>query len=117
MEKSERFRLFIRALKSAPRASSTAEALELIRSTLNRIEDEHSGTSFAPERWRDDGRLYPPEEDAARPIGNSLIEYRSFAHSTYIGANGAFEIVRRKDQHTEISKAGKDAMRIKRPGI
>jgi len=112
MEKSERFRLFIRALRSARRAHSAGAALELICSTLNRIEDEHSGVPFAPERWRDDGRLYPPEEDMARPIGNLLIEYRSFAHSTYIGADGAFEIVRRSDGHMEISKPGKDGKRI-----
>jgi len=48
----------------------------------------------------------------ARPIGNLLIEYRSFAHSTYIGADGAFEIVRRSDGHMEISKPGKDGKRI-----
>ena len=115
LTKRERFELFIERLESAPAADSKEAALVLIGATLNGIEDEFSGVPFAPEKWQDDGRLYPPQEDYAGPEIDGVTEYRSLAHSTFIGANGAIEIIRRSDGHNEISKAGWDRKRLKRP--
>jgi hypothetical protein len=111
--KAERFQLFIKQLKAAPSADSAAAAFVLISSTLNEVEDKWSGKPFAP-NWQDDGRMYPPHEDMARPVDDHVTEYRSFAHNTFIGSNGAFEIVRRKGMLVEISKAGKDGKHLKR---
>jgi len=114
MTKAERFRIFIERLKSASAVGSAQTALALITSTLNAVEDEFSGVPFAPERWQDDGRLYPPQKDFARPISEDLTEYRSVAHSTFVAANGAFEIVRRQSGEIEIAKAGLDRKRLRR---
>lgn len=94
--------------------NSADAALKLIRDTLNGVEDEWSGTPYSPEKWQDDGRLYPPNEDFARPISDSVKEFRHVSHSTFIATNGAFEIVRRRDGHVEIAKAGRDRDRLKR---
>ncbi len=85
MTKRERFQLFIERLKSAPAADSAKAALALINTTLNDVENELSGVPFAPEKWQDDGRLYPPQADHAGPEIGGVTEYRSVAHSTFIG--------------------------------
>jgi hypothetical protein len=81
--KAERFLLFLSQLSPVPSVDSGDAALGLITSTLNRVEDEWSGSPFAPTRWQDDGRLYPPDPDYARPVNESLTEYRHVAQHVH----------------------------------
>lgn len=66
-------------MRSARPASSAEQALELLASVLNQVEDELSGIPFQPERWQNDGRMYPPLADSARDVEGrpELTRYRS----------------------------------------
>ncbi|MFY0256321.1 RHS repeat domain-containing protein, partial [Chitinophaga sp. 30R24] len=59
LSKSERLGIFINRLKSASAAKNQEEALKLINSTLDKVEDAYSGVPKAPGiPNRDDGRMY-----------------------------------------------------------
>lgn len=92
--KQERFTLFVERLAGAEAAGTHDEAFELIRETLDGVEDEFSGIASQPSAFQTDGRMYPPQVDNARkvPGHRGTIWYRSRAHNTIIGANGAIRI-------------------------
>lgn len=82
---------------------------------MNGVEDEFSGVLFNPEAWKSDGRMYPPQEDFAQPdpFRAGVTVYRSRGHSTFIGANGAVEIVVRKQGRLdaiEYQREGADGL-------
>jgi hypothetical protein len=93
--RAERFSEFVRRLNEAPSASSADNALALLTSILNEVEDELAGVPYDPARWQTDGRLYPPQADSRRTVADrtDVVRYRSRAHNTYIAENGAIEIV------------------------
>lgn len=101
--------MFLERLEAAPPASSTDEALDLLARTLNAVEDEHSGVEFNPTPWKDDGRMYPPQEDNRRTVADrpSLRRYRSAKHNTFIGTNGSIQI-QDLDRKVMLDKAGLD---------
>lgn len=72
-----------------------AEAFELLSRTLIEVENEFSGIAFDPAFPRDDGRMYPPRDDAHRtvPGRDDLHRYRSQGHHTYFSEGGAILIV------------------------
>lgn len=92
--KHARFSLFLDRLRQAPPAQSCAEAFQQIVDILIEVEDEHTNIPFDPDAWETDGRMYPPQPDNERPVeGNASVRrFRSRAHNTYIGDNGAIEI-------------------------
>lgn len=97
LSKKERLQLFLKALADVPddqRPSTHDEAFALIATTLNRIEDAHSGVPYNPDTWQTDGRMYPPQLDARRSVQGftGVTRYRSKGHNTFIGDNGAIEI-------------------------
>jgi hypothetical protein len=85
---------FFRRLNQAALAGSVAEALALISNILNDVEDEMTGIPYAPEKWQEDGRMYPPQADSIHPAADrpGFIRLRSRAHNTFIGEDGAIEI-------------------------
>jgi hypothetical protein len=107
--KRERLQEFYRRLMEAPRAATFDEALSQLTAILNAVEDELAGVPSEPGNWRYDGRIYPPEPDNMRtvPAHPGVARFRSVAHNTYIGANGAIEIVS-VDGATEFRKPGAD---------
>ena len=93
--KDERFDEFVRRLALAPAAESTVQALALLSSVLNEVEDELSDIPNSPQNWQTDGRMYPPQMDSARdvPGRSDLIRFRSRGHNTFVRENGAIEIL------------------------
>ncbi len=94
MDRAARLELFCKRLAAAPAASTRNDGYALICSTLDRVEDEHSGVPNNPPDWRTDGRLYPPQADRVYKVERfpEVLRYNSFKHDTYIGSNGAIEI-------------------------
>ena len=94
MTKAERLRIFIERLMAAPKVATPEEAFDLMASTLNAVEDELTGIPFAPDQWRSDGRMYPPQSDAERDIPElpGWRRYRNKGHNTLIGPMGQIEI-------------------------
>lgn len=114
LNKEERFQIFLQRLEGAPNAGSAEEAFFLLSSVLNGVEDEFSGVTAEPARWKQDGRMYPPHQDHAHPVEDRpwITQYRSFRHFTYIASNGAIEIVNVRTQYVELSKPGADGKRV-----
>jgi hypothetical protein len=77
--------------------------------TLNTVEDEHSGVEFNPTPWKDDGRMYPPQEDNRRAVPDrpSVWRYRSAKHNTFVGTNGSIQI-QDLDHKVILDKPGLD---------
>lgn len=94
MTKAERLALFYERLLAAPAAGSHDEAYALLCSTLNAVEEEHSGAPYNPNAWRTDGRMYPPQKDRVFAVSGfpEVLRYNSFRHDTFIANNGAIEV-------------------------
>jgi hypothetical protein len=95
MTPEDRLAEFCARLMAAPACASKAEAFDLLNRTLIAVEDELSGITFDPSYPRDDGRMYPPREDAHRdvPGREDLHRYRSKRHNTFFSDGGGILIV------------------------
>lgn len=118
LTKAARLRLFLARLTAAPPAASHDEALALIATILNAVEDEHSGVPANPANWRTDGRMYPPQSDNARASADlpDVTGYRSVAHRTLIASNGALTIIELSTNTVLIEKRGSDGKGVPSPG-
>ena len=110
--KDERTALFLQRLANASHCSSSREALVLVSSTLEAIEDEFTSIPNNPSLWESDGRLYPPRADSRRVVAGraDIVRYRSRKHSTLIAENGAIKII--KGSVTCLDKPGSDGLTI-----
>jgi hypothetical protein len=114
MTKEARFAEVVRRLEAALPAASADEAMTLLSTTLNQVEDELTDIPFNPDRWLNDGRMYPPQPDSAREvIGRpDLARYRSRGHNTWIRTNGAIRIVEIATTAVVLDKPGADGCRV-----
>jgi len=119
LSKEQRVNLFIGRLRQAPPAGSFEEGHQLLCETLTLVEDEHSGVPSNPNLWRDDGRLYPPQEDMARAVEKApgVTVYRSRAHKTFIGKNGAILIWDIFNRRAVLSKKGRDGKEVPKAAL
>jgi hypothetical protein len=62
--KKHRFIRFVQALEAAPPCEDAESAFALVENTLNQVEDQATDIPFDPSRWREDGRMYPPQPDS-----------------------------------------------------
>ena len=101
--------LFRRLAQRLP-VSSGEDALAVLVSTLNEVEDEMTGIPYNPDSWATDGRLYPPLPDSRRPVSGrpDVARWRSKGHNTYIRNNGAIEIARVPDGLVVFEAPGRD---------
>ena len=111
--KAQRFAEFVRRLLAAEPASSMEGGIQLIADTLNAVEDELTSIPFTPTAWQSDGRMYPPMADARRRIPGrvDVVRYRSVAHNTFVGDNGAVRI-EETDGTCRVNKPGRDGRTI-----
>ena len=116
-DKRERFAIFVQRLMEAPPASSAEDALMLLSTTLNAVEDEFTDIPFDPSQWMSDGRMYPPQADSARdvPGRSDVTRYRSKAHNTFIAKNGAIRIEVATSSIVVLSKPGSDGNEVLAP--
>jgi hypothetical protein len=112
--KAERFAEFLRRLGVAPPASSFEEAFGQLGDVLNAVEDEMTSIPFDPASWQTDGRMYPPQMDSLRAVPGrpDVRRFRSKAHNTLIGDNGAIEIREVSSGRTILAKPGADGQTI-----
>ncbi|MFS2151404.1 hypothetical protein [Rhizobium sp. Rhizsp42] len=94
-DKQERFGIFVDRLRDLPAAGTHDEAFKMVCDTLEAVEDEFSGIISNSAAYQSDGRMYPPQTDSVREVpGNAGVKrYRSRAHNTLIGGNGAIKII------------------------
>jgi hypothetical protein len=111
--KAERFAEFLRRLGAAAPASTFDEAFRQLSDILNAVEDDMTSIPYDPDNWQNDGRMYPPQLDNLRSVpGRSDVRrFRSKAHNTLIGDNGAIEI-RDLSGHLIFSKPGADGRTV-----
>ncbi len=111
--RSERFAEFLRRLASSPPASDFDEAFHQLNDILNTVEDEMTTIPFDPDNWQNDGRMDPPQLDnmCTVPDRSDLKRFRSLAHITLIGDNGAIQI-RDQSNRSILSKPGADGRTV-----
>jgi hypothetical protein len=108
MEKSKRFALFVRELMEAAPVATFEEARLLLETRLNEVEDRYSVVPYNPSSWRDDGRLYPPQDDMEKTSGlPSVRMFKALKHRVYYGANGSIRIESVTGE-VVLDKPGKD---------
>lgn len=107
--KRERLKEFYKRLKAAPPASTWTEAYDLIVRAMNSVENDMTSIPYDPTKWQSDGRLYPPMLDNMRPVENhpKVRRFRSVAHNTFLGDNGAIQI-QTLDKKIQLDKKGFD---------
>jgi hypothetical protein len=111
--KEQRLALIFEIMDAAPRVATADEAYQLLCRSINEIEEKCSGVSCNPSEWREDGRIYPPQEDNENfaPGRPGVKAYRSFKHRTYISSTGALKITRLTGE-VVFSKPGKDGRSV-----
>ena len=112
--KALRLTEFLTALAALPAARTATEAMEQIAVTLNEVEDRLSGVPYDPTAWMNDGRMYPPKQNAARPVPGkpALTRYRSRQHNTFVGTNGAIRIEDVLSGKVLINKPGHNGLHV-----
>jgi hypothetical protein len=117
LSKQERLRECFRRMASADPSSSFDEAYRLLCTTIDQVEDEHSGQPNEPERWKELDRIFPPKMDRMSSIeGTDVKRFDTVRHLTYIAPNGAIEIRRTRlvagKVVVQFSKSGGDGRSV-----
>jgi hypothetical protein len=114
MDKRARVGELVRRLEAARPAASAAEALQLVTTVLDAIEDHYSGVPNDPSSPRADERIWPPIEKYrfALPDRPDLEGYRQRGHETILGSSGAILIRARKGGGAVLDKAGHDGRKV-----
>jgi hypothetical protein len=117
LSKKERLLHFLHRLGEARPPANHDEAMALLASTLNDVENEFSGVPYDLEEQGTDGRMYPPNARFRflKWERNGVRCYRQVAHATFVADNGAMEIRLRSagDLGNAIfEKQGKDGRKV-----
>ena len=105
----DRLDIFLGRLNRAPAADSDEDALLLIITVLEEVEDEYSGVVRNPDDTVVDGRMRPPTRLQEKVRPHPRVRYfRQAAHDTFVSLSGAFQIRRRATGFIEIDKKAAD---------
>lgn len=105
LSKLARFRCFLYLLEIAPQPCSAAEALELINSKINEIEDLYSGIAKNPNpSLTPDGRMYPIQADNILERRTGAIKASTRGNNINIEPTGWFQIVDRVSKEAIFTK-------------
>lgn len=112
--KVERVVELIRRLEAAPAPRTAAEALIVLTTVLEEVEDEHSDVPNDPSSPFADERIWPPIAKYAFAVADrdDLEGYRQRGHETIIGANGAIMIRTRRGASIILDKPGHDGRKV-----
>jgi hypothetical protein len=118
LSKSVRLAEFFRRLEIAIAASTFDEAHQLFCTTLDQVEDGLSGLPNEPHRWKESGRMFPPQFDRMSSVeGCEVKRFDHLRHITYIAANGAIKVrsarLRNGAIKIHFSKSGRDGRAIR----
>ncbi len=109
MTKAERLQIFLERWAAAEPACNVQEALDCLSKLLNEVEDEFSNIPPNPEKWREDGRMYPPQADSekkAHPDFPGWRRFRNAGHNTLFAPDGAIRIYTTEDNRCIFCKPG-----------
>ncbi len=114
MTKGERTAELMRRLEAAQPVNNADEALHLVTSVLEAIEDQHSGVPNDPSSPLADERIWPPIARYSFAIEgrDDLDGFRQKGHETIIGANGAILIRTRIKTTVILDKPGRDGRKV-----
>lgn len=105
LSKLARFRCFLYLLEMAPQPCSATEALELINSKIDEIEDLYSGVVKNPNpSLAYDGRMYPIQADNISKGRTGAIKASTKGNNINIEPTGWFQIVDRVSRETLFTK-------------
>jgi hypothetical protein len=103
----QRLAKFYERLRLAPRAKSSEQGLNQIRTILDEVEDEFSGVpkkSPPPTPAEFDGRMYPPMNDFVERKPDGSMTAKTRGHAIEITADGKITITNRKSGKVEFEK-------------
>jgi len=114
MTKGERVAELVRRLEACPAAGNAEDALRLVTTVLEEIEDQHSGVPNDPSSPMADERIWPPIARYHFAIDGrpDLDGYRQRGHETILGTNGAILIRTRRGASIILDKAGQDGRKV-----
>ena len=107
-----------RRLSAAPASATAEKAMELLRRTIDDVEDEMTDLPNNQGRIQDDSRIYPPAEEFSFPVAGrpDLVRYRHVRHNTFLRDNGAIEIREAPPGgRVMFEKAGADGRKVTDP--
>lgn len=92
--KAQRLQEIYRRLAEAPAAGTFAEMRAQLSDVINSVEDQWTGIPCNPASWRNDGRIYPVDDDNVFAVAGHLrvTLLRARKNLVYIGENGSIEI-------------------------
>ena len=106
----ERLEEFYRRLSAQPPSATPDDALQRIRTTIDEVEDQHSGIvkkTPPPPPTQSDGRMYPPLDDHVTRNLDGSLTVQTRRHSIDISKDGTITIRRRGANQTEFHQAGR----------
>ena len=91
--KEERVALILQGLAAAPTPDSAEEAVALIHSTVNAVEDQHSGAPYQQDAGLAyQGRMYGPRNDRLKPVPGGVVA-RTAGNYLYFFHDGSFVVL------------------------
>jgi RHS repeat-associated protein len=97
LPKGARLALVFEKLAALPKAGSAAEAVEQMNSTLEQVEDAHSGVPADPNPPRAaTERMYAPKADSMTNNADGSITAKTFRQTVTYGQDGSITVVNNK---------------------
>ncbi|MET0386573.1 MAG: DUF6861 domain-containing protein [Polyangiales bacterium] len=107
LSRQQRLQLYYDRMRSTPRPNNAEEALAQLRTTLDDVEDAHSGVPKSdppPPIGQSDGRMYPPLDDRVVRKPDGTIQANTRAHDIECGTDGSLRITNRRTGEVDYER-------------